>query len=50
MLRLAFFYEIDAVIDIIKGRLEWEDEMGIQHWNTVNYLNIFPRKYFEDAV
>ncbi|MBO7703426.1 MAG: GNAT family N-acetyltransferase [Solobacterium sp.] len=47
---LAEAEEIDAVIDLIESRIVWMDEKGIQLWNTTDYLTVYPRSYFEEAV
>ena len=44
--RRAESHEVEAVFSIIKRRIQWMDEKGIQQWNRCDYLNLFPMDYY----
>lgn len=39
--------DVDAVIGLIKGRIEWFQRRGIRQWQQETYLAEYPREYFE---
>lgn len=42
--------ELDDCLQLIKDRINWMDEVGLEQWNTTNYLEVYPRVYFEDLI
>lgn len=44
----ADFLDVPQVYEIIKKRVSWMSDNGIQQWNTTDYLNVYPPSYFED--
>ncbi|MCI8632971.1 MAG: GNAT family N-acetyltransferase [Lachnospiraceae bacterium] len=45
-MREACRQDVDAIIDLIKKRMKWMDQKGLQQWNTAEYLAIYPKTYF----
>ena len=39
--------EIQAVFDLIMGRVAWMDTVGIRQWNTTKYDRRYPLSYYE---
>lgn len=39
--------EIQAVFDLIMGRVAWMDQVGIHQWNTTKYDQRYPLDYYE---
>ena len=39
--------EIQAVFDLIMGRVAWMDQVGIRQWNTTKYDQRYPLDYYE---
>ena len=39
--------EIQAVFDLIMGRVAWMDQVGIRQWNTTKYDQRYPLSYYE---
>jgi len=44
--RRAELQEVNAVVSLIKRRIQWMDEVGINQWNKCDYFMIFPMDYF----
>ena len=44
----AEFSDITQIYEIIKNRVLWMSQHGIQQWNTTDYLNVYPPSYFEE--
>ena len=40
--------EADRMVELIRERIAWMDREGIRSWNASNYLEIYPRDYYED--
>ena len=40
--------EIQAVFDLIMGRVAWMDQVGIRQWNTTKYDRRYPLSYYEE--
>ena len=40
--------EIQAVFDLIMGRVAWMDTVGIRQWNTTKYDQRYPLSYYEE--
>ncbi len=38
--------DAETLFEIIKRRVEWMDEKGIDQWNNHDYLNVFPFEYY----
>jgi hypothetical protein len=45
--RPAAAQEIQAVFDLIMGRVAWMDTVGIRQWNTTKYDQRYPLHYYE---
>ena len=41
--------DVPHVIDLIRQRIEWMDDMGIDQWNNTHYLEHYPSRYYMDA-
>lgn len=39
--------EVQAVFDLIMGRVAWMDQVGIRQWNTTKYDQRYPLSYYE---
>lgn len=39
--------EIPAMLNIIRQRIAWMDEVGIRQWNVTDYNGVYPPEYFE---
>ncbi len=39
--------EVQAVFDLIMGRVAWMDTVGIRQWNTTKYDQRYPLSYYE---
>lgn len=40
--------DVDEVYGLIKKRVKWMDDNNINQWNKTNYLNSYPKEYFEE--
>ena len=40
--------EIPSMFTLIKERIEWMDQIGIQQWNVTDYLDVYPIAYYEN--
>ena len=40
--------DADAILELIKKRIEWMDENNIEQWNKTDYLSFYPKEYFEE--
>ena len=38
--------EGDAALELIRRRVAWMDEKGIDQWNRSGYLNYYPAEFF----
>ncbi|KEJ03973.1 GNAT family N-acetyltransferase [Clostridium botulinum] len=47
---LAQYGDIKDILSLIKLRIKWMDEKGIEQWNKTNYLNCYPSEYFENCI
>ena len=47
LFRQARQEEIQAVFDLIMGRVAWMDQVGIRQWNTTKYDQRYPLSYYE---
>ncbi len=41
--------EVPQMFALIRQRMKWMDEQGIRQWNAVNYDEIYPLEYYEQA-
>lgn len=48
--RLAQEKNIADVLCLIRKRIRWMDNCGIEQWNKTNYLECYPKKYFADCM
>lgn len=42
--------DIDEILMLIEKRIEWMNENNIDQWNKTNYLECYPKEYFEEMV
>ena len=42
--------DLDECIQIIKNRIEWMNQVGLQQWNVTKYLEVYPRSYFKSLI
>ena len=47
--RRAAAGEAEQVFDLIRQRIAWMDERGIQQWNHPGYLRRYPLDYFRQC-
>ena len=47
LFRPAAAQEVQAVFDLIMGRVAWMDTVGIRQWNTTKYDERYPLFYYE---
>lgn len=47
---VASLGDTDAILDMIRERIAWMDEKGLKQWNVTNYLDCYPRNYFEEGI
>ncbi len=47
-IRKACPEDMDAVISLIKKRMDWMDQKKLKQWNHTGYLEAYPRSYFLD--
>lgn len=40
--------EARVVYEMVAERIKWMDEKRLNHWNKVDYLNLFPLRYYEE--
>lgn len=49
VIRWAVPEDADRIVELIQKRISWMNAKGVRHhWNDVDYLTIFPPKYFSD--
>ena len=48
--RAATLEDTDSIIDIIRERMDWMDEVGLKQWNCTHYLEVYPREYIEAGI
>lgn len=46
----AITADIDEILELIQKRIEWMDRNSINQWNKTNYLECYPKRYFEELV
>ena len=39
--------ELPALFELIKSRIRWMDEVGIEQWNKTHYTDVYPMSYYE---
>jgi len=49
-IRLADLEDVDGILDLIRQRIGWMDEKGLEQWNKTEYLSVYPRSYFEEII
>lgn len=42
--------DVDEIQELIQKRIQWMEKNNINQWNRTNYLDSYPRRYFEDKV
>lgn len=47
---LAQYGDIKDILSLIKLRIKWMDEKGIEQWNKTDYLNCYPSEYFQNCI
>ena len=40
--------DVGPILDLIRRRIRWMDEIGLDHWNKVDYFGIYPERYYEE--
>lgn len=46
----AIIEDVEEVFWLIKKRIKWMDKNEISQWNKTNYLDSYPKEYFEEKV
>lgn len=49
-IRKAVPEDVGAILDLIRRRIRWMDEIGLDHWNRVDYFGIYPERYYEENI
>lgn len=49
-IRKAVPEDVGAILDLIRRRIRWMDEFGLDHWNRVDYFGIYPERYYEENI
>ncbi len=49
-IRKAVPEDVGAILDLIRRRIHWMDEVGLDHWNRVDYFGIYPERYYEENI
>jgi len=47
---LAHEKNIADILLLIRKRIQWMDNCGLEQWNKTNYLECYPKEYFIDCV
>ena len=42
--------QAEQFFEIIKKRIRWMDEVGIKHWNILNYTEVYPLEHYLEHV
>ena len=42
--------DVKFIISLIKQRIEWMNQVGINQWNKTDYLGVYPVSYFEQNI
>lgn len=50
VIRKATVKDIPDILDLLKLRIQWMDDMGLYQWNKTDYLGVYPHSYFEFRV
>jgi GNAT superfamily N-acetyltransferase len=50
MIREATKEDIPAILDLLKVRIDWMDDMNLYQWNKTDYLGVYPYEHFENLV
>lgn len=50
ILMKAIKSDIDKIYELIEKRIKWMDKNNIHQWNKTNYLDSYPKAYFEGKV
>lgn len=40
--------EVPQIMDIVQERIAWMERVGMHHWNTFAYDELFPLSYYEE--
>lgn len=48
LFRLAKKEDICQAFELYRQRIQWMDKAGIAQWNVTNYLEAYPKEYYED--
>ena len=48
--RKATLKDIDRILELISQRILWMDKENIHQWNETDYLNVYPKTYFEKNI
>ncbi len=49
-IRNARLEDVDGILALIRQRIGWMDEKGLEQWNKTEYLSVYPRSYFEEII
>ena len=49
-IRKAVPEDVGPILDLIRRRIRWMDEIGLDHWNRVDYFGIYPERYYEENI
>ena len=44
--REAVETDVDAIIQLVQGRIDWMNEVGLHQWNETDYFGRYPRSYW----
>ena len=47
---LADETKLDEIVDLIIERIKWMDRVGIKQWNVTNYMEAYPKQYYQRQI
>lgn len=47
---LAQEKDIADILFLIRKRIQWMNNCGIEQWNKTNYMECYPKEYFDDCI
>ena len=42
--------DLNAILGLIRQRIAWMDQKGLEQWNKTDYFSAFPPEYFAQAI
>lgn len=48
--REATVDDVDAIIELVRMRIQWMDNVGLEQWNKTDYFGRYPREYWAENI